>query len=74
MGWTVVSKSGITGMVPTTYIRALASESSQQTLHLKALDKHDHGFGTCLYPYTKSSDDELSVLAGDAVKIMQEGN
>ena len=70
-GWTLVNKAGITGIVPTTYIHCIPSDSSQSTLTQP--QNHDHGFGTALYTYTKNSSDELSVLAGDTIKIISEG-
>ena len=74
-GWTLVNKAGIIGIVPTSYIRRIISDSSQSTLysHGNQHASHDHGFGTALYAYTKNSCDELSVLAGDTIKILREG-
>lgn len=67
----MINKAGIIGIVPTSYIRCIPGDLSQSTLCHQP--NHDHGFGTALYAYTKNSFDELSVLAGDTIKIVREG-
>ena len=70
-GWTLVSKSGLQGIVPTAYIKGLVPQASFSTLRQNS--QHlDHGMAKVLYTFTKSDATELSVKEGDAIRVVQE--
>ncbi|KAJ3302678.1 hypothetical protein HDV03_004798, partial [Kappamyces sp. JEL0829] len=71
-GWTLVTKSGLTGIVPTSYIKGLTEEMESTSTLYASLGTHDHGIGSALYSFTKNSPEELSIQAGDAIKILSE--
>jgi formin-binding protein 1 len=70
-GWTLVSKSGITGIVPTSYIKGLVARESFSTLRQNS-QILDHGMVKVLYTFTRSDSSELSVTEGAAIRVIKE--
>ena len=66
-GWTQVQKQdGSIGVVPTSYIKPLDCE--------KTLIDTPIACGVILYAYHQANDDELSVLVGESVDIVEKGS
>jgi hypothetical protein len=70
-GWTLASKSGNTGIVPTSYIKGLVPRESFSTLR-QSSQILDHGMAKVLYTFTRSDSSELSVTEGAAIRVIKE--
>ncbi|KAJ3256060.1 hypothetical protein HK103_005743 [Boothiomyces macroporosus] len=68
LGWTMVYKDGCSGVVPTTYI-SLVNEERQDSS--ATLNEDKDRIGIVLYGYSKNGKDEVTVSAGEHVKVVQ---
>ncbi|KAJ3325437.1 hypothetical protein HDV06_004296 [Boothiomyces sp. JEL0866] len=68
LGWTMVYKDGSSGVVPTTYI-SVVNEHTQESCTTLSEDKDK--IGIILYGYLKNGKDEITVSAGEHVKVVQ---
>jgi hypothetical protein len=73
-GWTLITKDGISGVVPTTYLQPIKTAviDSNQTLDLDS-EIHARFEGKAMYSFMKNNSEEMSLKSGQDVMILQNG-
>ena len=77
-GWTKVSGSSGTGIVPTTYIQISEGPPSLSrrpttASHRSGSSSGANGTVTCIYPYSAGSNAELSMQKGEVFELTAKG-